>query len=481
MSQELLSDLRAIVGNSNVLTSDDPGSDLNAWESDWRKLAQGRALAVVRPASTLQVSEIVRACSKHRVSLVPQGGNTGLVVGSTPDGSGRQVVLSLLAMNKVRRLDPANASITVDAGCVLQNVQDICEKEGLLFPLSLGAEGSCTIGGNLATNAGGTQVLRFGNARDLCLGLEVVTAEGEVWSDLSGLRKNNTGYDLRNLFIGSEGTLGIITGATLKTFPLPAATLTSFVAIASVEAAVELLKLANSRLGPSLTGFELMNQEGLSLVAKHYPQQRVPLWESSAYCVLMEASDHESEAHARTLFEQLLEQAFEDGLVTDAVIAESIGQSKALWHVRESISLAQADEGPNLKHDISLPISSIPRFVEEVDAALQQAFPGVRIINFGHLGDGNLHYNIQAATDDRDGMQLGEVRSEITEAVYEAVARFGGSFSAEHGVGALKLNEMERYKAPAALRLMGKLKAALDPQGLLNPGRVVPRSADFSA
>lgn len=473
MSTELLSALRCAVGAANVLTHEDPGSDLRAWENDWRGLAQGRALAIVRPGSTQKVAEVIKACALHGVSIVPQGGNTGLVVGSTPDDNGAQVVLSLLGMNKVRRVDAANASITVEAGCVLQAVQELCGREDFLFPLSLGAEGSCTIGGNLATNAGGTQVIRFGNARDLCLGLEVVTADGEVWSDLAGLRKNNTGYDLRNLFIGSEGTLGVITAATLKMFALPAATLTSFVAVPSVQAAVELLRLAGQRLGPSLTGFELMNRAALGLVAKHYPQQRVPLWESSPYCVLLEASDHESEAHARQLFEQLLETAFERDLITDAVIAESIAQSRALWHVRESISLAQAEEGASLKHDISLPISSIPQFVDETDGLLQQRFPGVRIIDFGHLGDSNLHYNIQAAEGDSQGRELKSMQASITEAVYDAVARFGGAFSAEHGIGSLKVRELQAYKPASAIALMKKLKRALDPHNLMNPGRVL--------
>ncbi|MEJ8852339.1 FAD-binding oxidoreductase [Variovorax rhizosphaerae] len=473
MSNELIGKLRAIVGARNVLTRSDPGADLVAWERDWRSLQHGHALAVVRPTTTAQVAQVVKACAAAGISLVPQGGNTGLVVGATPDASGQQVVLSLLAMTQVRKFDAANASVTVEAGCVLQHLQALCEREGYLFPLSLGAEGSCSIGGNLATNAGGTQVIRFGNARDLCLGLEVVTADGEVWSDLSGLRKNNTGYDLRNLFIGSEGTLGIITAATLKIFPQPAAMLTSFVAVPDVASAVELLKLAGDRLGPGLTGFELMNQQGLSLVARHFPQQRVPLWQDAPFCALLEASDHESEEHARLLFERLLETAFERGLVSDAVIAESIAQSRALWHVRESISLAQAEEGANLKHDISLPISSIPHFVQEVGGRLQDRYPLLRIVNFGHLGDGNLHYNIQAAENDHAGSALHAVQEEVTALVYDAVARHDGAFSAEHGIGSLKVTELRRYKPPSAVRLMEKLKDTLDPTNLLNPGRVL--------
>jgi FAD/FMN-containing dehydrogenase len=279
---------------------------------------------------------------------------------------------------------------------VLQNLQQAAEKAGFLFPLSLGSEGSCTIGGNLSTNAGGTQVVRYGNTRELCLGLEVVTAQGDVLHGLSGLRKDNTGYDLRNLMVGSEGTLGIITAATMKLYPLPAAKLTAWAAVPSVEHAVRLLGLAHKNLGAGLTGFEMMGQFALSLVDKHYPQLRVPLWQQTPYCVLLENSDTESEAHARERFEHLLEIAFEDGCVTDAVVAESLSQARNLWHIRESITMAQAEEGLNIKHDISLSVSAIPTFVAETDAMLKREIEGVRLVNFGHLGDGNLHYNVQA-------------------------------------------------------------------------------------
>ncbi|MDO9292344.1 MAG: FAD-binding oxidoreductase, partial [Hydrogenophaga sp.] len=317
----LLDPLRAIVGAPHVLTHDDPATDLSAWENDWRQRARGRALAVVRPASTAEVAAVVKACAAAGASIVPQGGYPGLVVGSVPDDRGTQVVLSLTRMNRVRAIDGANLTMTVDAGCVLQALQEAAEQAGFLFPLSLAAEGSCTIGGNLATNAGGTQVVRYGNARDLCLGLEVVTAQGEVWNGLSGLRKDNTGYDLRDLFVGSEGTLGIITAATMKLYPQPAARLTAWAAVPDLASAVALLGLAHQHLGAGLTGFEVMGQFALSLVAKHFPQQRVPLWEHSAYCVLLENSDSESEEHARAQFERLLETAFENGVVSDAVVA----------------------------------------------------------------------------------------------------------------------------------------------------------------
>ncbi len=471
----LLDQLRAIVGATHVLTHDDPATDLSAWENDWRQRARGCALAVVRPGNTGEVSEVVKACAAAGASIVPQGGNTGLVVGSVPDDSGTQVVLSLTRMNRVRAIDGANLTMTVDAGCVLQALQEAAEQAGFLFPLSLAAEGSCTIGGNLATNAGGTQVVRYGNARDLCLGLEVVTAQGAVWHGLTGLRKDNTGYDLRDLFVGSEGTLGVITAATMKLYPLPAAQLTAWAAVPSLESAVALLGLAHQHLGAGLTGFEVMGQFALSLVAKHFPQQRVPLWEDTPYCVLLENSDSESEEHARAQFERLLETAFENGVVSDAVVAESLQQAHALWHIRESIPLAQAEEGLNIKHDISIPVSRIPAFCAETDALLEREIPGVRLVNFGHLGDGNLHYNVQAPADGDPKAFLREQEARVNTLVFDAVARFDGSISAEHGVGSLKADKLPHYKDPVALALMRSIKQALDPQNLLNPGRVLPR------
>lgn len=468
-----LDQLRQIVGAAHVLTD----GDLAAWEQDWRKRVQGKALAVVRPADTAQVAAVVKACAEARVALVPQGGNTGLSVGSTPDASGTQIVLSLTRLNRVRHIDRDNLSFTVEAGCILQSLQETAEKHGLLFPLSLAAEGSCTIGGNLGTNAGGTQVVRYGNTRELCLGLEVVTPQGEIWDGLKGLRKDNTGYDLRDLFIGSEGTLGIITAATMKLFPQPAAQLTAWAAVPSMEAAVRLLGMAHQHLGAGLTGFEVMGQFALSLVAKHMPQLRVPFagQEDAPYCVLLENSDSESEAHARERFEHLLELAFEDGCVLDAVVAESLAQAHELWHIRESIPLAQAEEGLNIKHDISIAASRIPAFVAHTDALLQREIAGVRLVNFGHLGDGNLHYNVQAPADGDPKAFLREQEERVNHLVYEAVAAFGGSFSAEHGVGALKVDKLETYQSPVALSMMRAIKNALDPLGIMNPGVVLAR------
>ena len=465
----LIQELAGIVGAAHVLHE----GDLSAWELDWRKRSRGKALAVVRPATTEQVAAVVRACAAAGTPIVPQGGNTGLVVGGTPDASGTQVVMSLQRMHAVRAIDTANLTLTVEAGCVLQSVQEAAREAGFLFPLSLAAEGSCTIGGNLATNAGGTQVLRYGNARDLCLGLEVVTAQGEIWNGLSGLRKDNTGYDLRDLFIGSEGTLGIITAATLKLYPQPAATLTAWAAVPSMEAAVRLLEIARTRLGAGLTGFEVMGQFALSLVVKHFTTLRVPFADASPYGVLLENAVQGDEQMAREGFESLLEIALEEGCATDAVIAENIAQARELWHVRESIPLAQAEEGLNIKHDISIPISRIPDYCTQTDARLAREIPGVRLVNFGHLGDGNLHYNVQAPEGGDARAFLRDQEDRVNTLVYEQVRAFDGSVSAEHGVGGLKVDTLPDYKSPVALGLMRAVKQALDPGNLLNPGRVV--------
>jgi FAD/FMN-containing dehydrogenase len=468
-SAPLLDTLRQIVGSAHVLTD----GDLTGYERDWRQRERGRALAVVCPANTGEVAALVRACAAHGAAIVPQGGNTGLTVGSIPDGSGTQIVLSLRRMNVVRGIDAANLAITAQAGCVLQDLQTAAREAGLLFPLSLAAEGSCTIGGNLAANAGGTQVLRYGNARELCLGLEVVTPQGEVWDGLSGLRKDNTGYDLRDLFIGSEGTLGVITAATLKLYPRPAAQLTAGAAVPTMQAAVDLLELARRRLGAGLTGFEVMGRFALSLVNKHYPHLRMPPYRGAPWCALLESSDHESEAHARAQFERLLRTALKSGCAADAVVAESIAQAKNLWCVRESIPLAQAEEGLNIKHDISLPVSRIPAFVAETDALLMHRIPGARLVNFGHLGDGNLHYNVQAPAGVDAAQFLNEQEEQVNTLVFDAVTRHQGSISAEHGIGSLKAAMLPRYKSAVALNLMRAIKRAIDPRGIMNPGRVL--------
>lgn len=468
--EPFLESLRSIIGAQNVLID-----DIESYETDWRQRTRGKALAVIRPKSTQEVVAVVKECANNSVAIVSQGGNTGLVEGAIPDSSGNQIILQLGRMNSIRGVDLENLTVTVDAGCVLQVIQERMRQAGFLFPLSLGAEGSCTIGGNLATNAGGTQVLRYGNARELCLGLEVVTPQGEVWNGLSGLRKDNTGLDLRNLYIGSEGILGVITGATLKLFPLPAAVLTTWVSVSSIKDAVSLLMRARGGMGSSLTGFELMDRRGLELVNQYLPQLRVPLFEQgSPYSLLIECSDEESEEHARSAFERLLEVAMEDGLVTDAVIAESIAQANQMWEVREHIIVAQAENGPNLKHDISMPISKVSSFVESATNALHAKFPGSEVINFGHLGDGNLHFNLGApkGVDPREFMS--KSHDEVAHIVYQEVTKLGGSFSAEHGIGGLKQEDLSEYKCPTALNLMHAIKTALDPNNLMNPGKVLP-------
>jgi FAD/FMN-containing dehydrogenase len=468
MRTALLDTLRSQIGAAHVLTD----GDLSAWELDWRKRWRGKALAVVRPGSADEVAAVVRACTAHGTPIVPQGGNTGLVGGGVPDASGTQVLLSLSRMNRIRELDRTNLTLTAEAGCVLQAAQQAAEEASLLLPLSLAAEGSCTIGGTLATNAGGTQVLRYGNARALCLGLEAVTAQGEIWHGLAGLRKDNTGYDLRDLLIGSEGTLAIITAATLALHPRPAATMTALATSTSLDDCLALLAAAQQHLGPGLTGFEVMNAFSLALVARHFPQLRQPL-PGVPWTVLVELSDSEGETHARSRFEALLADALEAGTISDAAVAESVAQSRAMWHLRESIPLAQSEEGLNIKHDISLPVSRIPAFCAATGAVLAARWPGMRLVNFGHLGDGNLHYNVQAPEGADATAFLRNEEHAVNEVVFDAVVANGGSISAEHGIGELKRDELALRKDPTALAMMRAIKRALDPKGVMNPGKVI--------
>ena len=460
---------RAAVGASHVLDTD---TDMHPFLTDWRGRFHGRAQAVIRPGSTQEVMQIVRLCQQFRVPVVPQGGNTGLVAGAVPDCTARSIVLVLTRLNKIRNIDVINNTMTVEAGCILQTVQEAAAAALRLFPLSLAAEGSCTIGGNLATNAGGTAVLRYGNMRELCLGLEVVTAQGEVWTGLRGLRKDNTGYDLRDLLIGSEGTLGIITAAVIKLFPQPKARVTALAAMASPQAALQFLMLAQAACGTTLTGFELMSDVCLQLVAKHFPQMMSGIPQDHRQYVLVELSDDESEQHANDLVENLFNQAMEQGIVDDAVLATSIAQSEQLWNLREHIPLAQAKEGWNLKHDISLPISQIAAFIEATDALMAAQFPGSTIVNFGHLGDGNLHYNVTPPIDIGTA-ELSNWEKQVNHLIYDSVDNFKGSFSAEHGVGTLRREEVRHYKSPVEIRLMEAIKQALDPDNLMNPGKVL--------
>lgn len=466
---DFLDQCRAAIGGAHVLTG---SADMAGFLTDWRRRFTGRALAVVRPATTEEVAAIVRLCNQFRVPIVPQGGNTGLVLGSVPDESGNAIVMSLTRLNRIRTIDTINNTMTVEAGCILEQVQNAAIEANRLFPLSLAAEGSCTIGGNLSTNAGGTAVLRYGNSRELCLGLEVVTAQGEIWSGLRGLRKDNTGYDLRDLFIGAEGTLGIITAAVLKVFPQPRAQLTALAAMQTPDDALRLLSAAQEKCGPALTGFELMSDFCLKLVAKHFPQLRLPFPQSYPQYVLLELSDSESEEHANTMLETLITDALEQEIIQDAAVASSIAQSKGLWHLREHIPLAQAEEGKNIKHDISVPISRIGEFIRVTDVLLQERFPGCRMVTFGHLGDGNLHYNVSPPEHDL-GDALIAHQEAINRVVHDSVHQFGGSISAEHGLGALKRDEVCQYKSDIELNLMRCLKQAFDPLGLMNPGKVI--------
>lgn len=466
---DFLDHCRTAIGAAHVLTG---ASDTAAYLTDWRRRFTGKALAVVKPASTTEVAAIVRLCNQFQVPIVPQGGNTGLVLGSVPDDSGRAIVLSLTRLNRIRAIDCINNTMTVEAGCILERVQNVAADSARLFPLSLAAEGSCTIGGNLATNAGGTAVVRYGNMRELCLGLEVVTAQGEIWNGLRGLRKDNTGYDLRDLFIGAEGTLGIITAAVLKLFPQPKAQLTALAAMQTPEQALQLLSIAQTQCGAALTGFELMSDFCLQLVNRHFPQMGLPLPQRYPQYVLLELSDNESEQHAETMLENMITSALEEGVIQDAVVATSIAQSKTLWNLREHIPLAQAEEGKNIKHDISVPISRIGDYIRTTDVLLQQAFPGCRMVTFGHLGDGNLHYNVSPPEHASDLAFINQ-QAAVNRIVHDSVHQFDGSISAEHGLGELKRDEILHYKSEVEMNLMRKIKSALDPLSIMNPGKVI--------
>jgi len=464
-----IDNIRTIVGPAGLISSP---QEIAPYATDWRKRYRGKPVAVVKPASAAEVAAVVRACAESRTGIVPQGGNTGLCGAATPDASGSQIVLNLSRMNRIRAIDAHNNTMTVEAGCVLANLQKAAEDAGRLFPLSLAAEGSCEIGGNLSTNAGGTAVLRYGNARDLVLGLEVVLPSGEIWDGLRGLRKDNTGYDLKQLFIGAEGTLGVITAAVLKLFPRPRSRATAVVALQDPESALDLLKRTLEGCGERLTGFELFSDLCLSLVLKHFKDAAAPFTHRFPHYVLMELSDTRPGEAVAGLAEDILGAALEGKSILDAAIAQSDAQAKAFWKLRDFISEAQAHEGPNIKHDVSIPISQIPEFIRATDAALGRAYPGVRMVTFGHVGDGNLHYNVSAP----DGvapevfvMQTGA----INRIVHDSVARFRGSISAEHGLGQLKREEIRRYKSALELELMRKIKGALDPHGIMNPGKVL--------
>lgn len=468
MTPPLLEALQKIVGPAHVLTST---QDMAPYLTDWRKRYVGHALAVVCPATANEVAQVVKQCAAANISLVPQGGNTGLCGAATPDTSGTQIVLSLRRLNRVRNIDRINNTLTAEAGCTLLQVQEAAQQAQRLFPLSLAAEGSCTIGGNLSTNAGGTAVLRYGNTRDLTLGLEVVTPQGELWHGLSSLRKDNTGYALRDLFIGAEGTLGIITAATLKLYPLPIAHATAMVAAHSIEQALQLLTIARTHAGDSLTTFELISDRCLQLVHKHL-QRTLPFAQNFPYVVLLELSDLESETHAHTLLNALLTEALETGVSENAVIASSLQQARQLWELRELIAEAEAHEGHNIKHDISLPLSQLSDFFTHCEQRLHALNNALQLVVFGHLGDGNLHYNV-ALPKNSITEAFNTLQTQVNRLVYDCVAEHNGSISAEHGIGQQKAAILPHYKDAVALQLMQKIKQALDPQGIMNPGKLL--------
>jgi FAD/FMN-containing dehydrogenase len=469
-AQHLVSALTTLLGPQNVLTA---AADLEPYVVDWRGVYRGAAAAVVRPASTGQVAAVMKLCAETGTPLVPQGGNTGMCGASVPNAGGNEVVLSLARMNRILDVDPLNNTLTAEAGCVLANIQQAAADANRLFPLSLGAEGSCQIGGNLSTNAGGVNVLRYGNTRDLVLGLEVVLPDGRIWNGLRGLRKDNTGYDLKHLFIGAEGTLGIITAATLKLFPRPAASATAWMAVRDPEAALQLLALMRRHCNDRITAFELISRHSLELVWRHIPGTRDPIAAPYPWYVLTELADAGNAEALRADLEHALEAALAEDFVADAVIAENRTQAQALWHMRESIPEGARQEPVMVyRHDIAVAVGRIPDFIREAQAALEARFPNVRLICFGHLGDGNLHYNAYLPDRLRTDAVAREAH-DVTETVYDIVQQYGGSFSAEHGIGLSKVAELARYKSPVELDLMRTVKRALDPQGLLNPGKVL--------
>jgi FAD/FMN-containing dehydrogenase len=472
---DFVANLRSIVGDRGLITDE---RDKHPFLTDWRENYLGKALAIVRPATTEEVSAVVKLCAAEGVAIVPQGGNTGMSGGATPQEDGREIVLSLTRMNRILEIDRVGYTMTVEAGVVLKTIQEAASDADRLFPLSLGAEGSCTIGGNLSTNAGGVQVLHYGNARQLVLGLEVVQPNGDIWNGLRALKKDNTGYDLRDLYLGAEGTLGIITKAVLKLWPKPKDNATSWSAVPSPQAAVELLSGAYAASEDNVTSCELMGRQGIDLVLHHIPGTSDPLAEKHEWYVLMEWSstrpprEGDNSVSLRDKMETYLGEAMEKDLVLDAVIAQTDAQSKALWALRENHTEASKQEGPSIKHDISVAVSKIPPFVPEGLAAMEKALPGCRPLVFGHVGDGNLHFNCQAPAG-WDKARFVQYIEPISSAIYDLVTAYGGSISAEHGIGRIKLEELAHYRSRTELDVMRHLKRALDPHNIMNPGKVI--------
>lgn len=464
----LLQDLGRIVGPSHVIDGPDISS---AYLEEPRGLYKGAAQALVRPSTTKEVAQIARYCFERRIALVAQGGNTGLVGGQVPDATGTQILLSLTRMNQVRDCDLDANVLTIEAGATLSQVQETADKADRLFPLSLASEGSCTIGGNLATNAGGTAVLAYGNARDLVLGIEVVLADGRILPLLTKLKKDNTGYDLKHLFMGSEGTLGIITAASLKLFPKPRAVETAIIGLASPQKALELLRLTQSHCGAALKTFELVPRIGIQFVLSHVPNTREPMAGIHAWYVLLELADM-SESGLNAHLHELMEKAMEAEILEDATIAASLQQRTAFWGLRESLPLVQGKEGGSIKHDVSVPIAQVPYFLTRVEAAVSQVMPGARLVAFGHLGDGNIHCNVSQPIGANKAQFLSRWE-EINKIVHAIVAELGGSISAEHGIGQLKRALLREVKDPTTLAVMHAIKDLLDPHAILNPGKVL--------
>ncbi|MBN9044453.1 MAG: FAD-binding oxidoreductase [Rhizobiales bacterium] len=465
----LIQRFAAIVGEKNALTA---AEDIAPYLTEQRDLYHGRTALVLRPGSTEEVAGIMKLATETKTPVVPQGGNTGLVGAQQPDESGTAIILSLGRMNRIRALYPVGNLVTAEAGVILKNLQDAAEKAGQLFPLSLGAEGSCQIGGNLGSNAGGTAVLAYGNMRELCLGLEVVLPTGEILNDLRYVKKDNTGYDLKDLFIGAEGTLGVITAAVLKLFPQPKGKGVAYAGLRSPEDALRLFQLAGEHAGPSLTGFELMPRIGVEFTIRHVQGVRDPLESPHDWYVLIDISSSRSEEDARTTLETILGEAFEADIIQDAAIAESVAQAQMFWKMREEMSWAQKPEGGSIKHDVSVPVASIPAFIREAGTAVEAMVPGVRLVCFGHIGDGNLHFNVsQPVGMDKEAYLA--YWHDMNHCVHSIVMRYNGSFSAEHGIGQLKREELAFFKPPAALDLMRRIKAAFDPAGIMNPGKVL--------
>ncbi len=465
LSPELIARFRAIVGDKYAVT--DP-ADIAPYTTEERDLFHGRSPLVLRPASTAEVAAICRLANESRIALVPQGGNTGLVGGQTPHHG--EVVISMRRMDRIRDVDTASNTMTCEAGVILQVAQQRAAEVDRLFPLSLGAEGSCTIGGNLSTNAGGTTALAYGVAREMALGVEVVLADGRVMNLLSKLKKDNTGYDLRNLFIGAEGTLGIITAATLKLFPKPRAIETAYVGLKSPAAALKLLSISQAEAAGTLTSFELLSDVAVDFSIRHGIDVRDPLQNKHHWYVLMELSSPRDDA--RATLEAILAQAMEDGVVDDAVIAANLSQRQAFWKLRDEMSAAQKPEGGSIKHDISVPVVAVPDFLAEADAAVVKLIPGSRPVPFGHLGDGNIHYNVSQPIGADAADFLGRWH-EVNKVVFDIVLKMGGSISAEHGIGVLKRDELPDVKDKTAIELMRAFKAMLDPNGIMNPGKVL--------